>query len=323
MQAAFGADALLLLDASFESVDAALEGCEVWFFAGHGDAKLCGERVPAFMFGGGMESVSINTLAEMARRHVERGSLKLIVFTGCRTLQLGLAMRRIGLVECVSCWETAFSDEAGPAFGGAYARAIARGRTPQEAQDDACAAVEAVRERGHLDSGHVAIVQKFELDVDPSDARRVHQNGPNEGRLIQPNGVHARVAAGVPAFLDSRAPLEAKLPPGMPGDEAMRQCVRRDADVDALAASLTGGLKPTTALLGLRGMGGVGKTMLAAAVLSEGSVREYYRDGILWLPVGLNGHKRLPLLLRQAADELHSQMVLAVWRTRPCGPLAG
>ena len=309
VHAAFGGDALLLLDASFESVDNALEGREVWFFAGHGDAKLCGERVPAFMFGSGMESVSISALAEMARKHVERGSLKLVVFTGCQTLQLGLAMRRVGLVECVSCWETAFSDEAGPAFGSAFARAIANGKTPQEAQDDACAALVAVREPGSLDSGHFASVQKFELDVDPSDARRVHQSGPKVGRLIQLNGVHARVAAGVPTLLDSRAPLQAALPLGMPGEDTVKQCIRRDADVDAVVASLTGA-KPTTALLGLRGMGGVGKTMLAAAVLSEASVREHYRDGVLWLNVGLNGHKRLHALLRQAADDLHSLLVM-------------
>ena len=315
MQAAYGGatHAEVLLNISFAALDEALEGREVWCFAGHGNAILCGQNVPAFVSGGALESVSITALCETVRRHA--GTLKLVVLTGCKTLELGLALRRVGLVEVVSCWETVLQDEAGKLFGEAFARAMARGETPQQAHDAACQAVLAETEQSHLDiaSGQsgaiVAQVQKFELFVNPKDSSLVHQSGPNRNRMIQPANVHPRLAAGVPALLDDLAPLQADLPLGMPAPSAMARCVRRDDEVGVLVTSLTGASR-TTAVLGLRGMGGVGKTLLAAAALSEAPVREHYREGILWLPIGLNGDKRLHALLRQAADDLHNNLLV-------------
>ena len=197
MQAAYGGAtrAQVLLNISFAELDEALAGREVWCFAGHGDAILCGQTVPAFVSGGKLESVSLTALCETVRRHA--GSLKMVVLTGCKTLALGLALRRVGLVEVVSCWETVLQDEAGKLFGEAFADAVARGETPQQAQDAACQAVLAKTEPSHLDNGLGAQVQKFEL-VDPKDASVVHQSGPNKKRMIQPANVHPRLAAGVP-----------------------------------------------------------------------------------------------------------------------------
>ena len=318
VQAAYGGatHAEVRLNISFAELDEALAGREVWCFAGHGDATLCGEKVPAFVLGGILESVSITALAEMVRKHVRLGTLKLIVLTGCKTLQLGIALRRVGLIEAVSCWETVLLDEAGKLFGEAFARARALGDTPQQAQDAACQAVLAATERSRLDTGHVANVQKFEL-VDPDDALLVHQNKGAVGsaerakwkRMIQPGNIHPRRAAGVPVLLDDCAPRKAALPLGMPAPSAMARCVRRDAEVGELVKYLMGA-STTTAVLGLRGMGGVGKTLLAAAALCEAPVREHYREGILWLPIGLNGAKRLHALLRQAADDLHNNLLV-------------
>ena len=245
---------------------------------------------------------------------MQLGTLKLVVLTGCKTLQLGIALRRVGLVEAVSCWETVLEDEAGKLFGEAFALARARDETPQQAQDAACQAVLAATEQRHLDTGLGAWVQKFEL-IDPDDALLVHQSGPNRKRLVQPANIHPRMAAGVPVLLDDRAPLQADLPLGMPAPSAMARCVRRDPEVGDLVTSLMGA-SSTTAVLGLRGMGGVGKTLLAAAALCEAPVRKYYREGILWLPIGLNGSKRLHALLRQAADDLHNNLLVSRFGAR-------
>ena len=140
--------------------------------------------------------------------------------------------------------------------------------------------------------------------------------------MIQPANVHPRLAAGVPALLDDRAPLQADLPLGMPAPSAMDRCVRRDDEVLDLVTSLTGASR-TTAVLGLRGMGGVGKTLLAAAALCEAPVREHYREGILWLPIGLNGAKRLHALLRQGEGVGFREVPERLGRRHPDRGLAG
>ena len=70
------------------------------------------------------------------------------------------------------------NDSGAAIFGEAFARAIAAGETPQQAQDLACQATLAITEQfATLDTGHSATVQMYELHVDPQDALRVHQKG--------------------------------------------------------------------------------------------------------------------------------------------------
>ena len=94
VQAAFGGvdRATLRLNISAEELDPALNGREVWCFAGHGDAPLGGENVPAFVSDDGqLQSISITTLAEIVRRHTPpHGDLRLVVFTGCCVSMLGI-----------------------------------------------------------------------------------------------------------------------------------------------------------------------------------------------------------------------------------------
>lgn len=40
--------------------------------------------------------------------------------------------------------------------------------------------------------------------------------------------------------------------------------------------------------VGVQGMGGLGKTVLAAALARDNDVRRQFPDGIIWLKVGIN-----------------------------------
>ena len=140
--AAYGSRAETLLDISFADLDAALAGRTTWCFAGHGDALLAGELVPAFVKDGEVESVSLRALAETVRRHAVDGRLRLVVLTGCKTLALGRALLEQACVPCVVCWNSVLEDEAGRLFGTAFANATAAGDEPRDAFDAACRAVE-------------------------------------------------------------------------------------------------------------------------------------------------------------------------------------
>ena len=86
----------MLLNTSVQNLDDQLFGREVWYFAGHGDAELGKEKVPAFVKDGQIESVSIETLVRLVQPHVNHGQLKLVVFTGCCTYGLGKALHEAG-----------------------------------------------------------------------------------------------------------------------------------------------------------------------------------------------------------------------------------
>jgi NB-ARC domain/Trypsin-like peptidase domain/APAF-1 helical domain len=62
---------------------------------------------------------------------------------------------------------------------------------------------------------------------------------------------------------------------------------RRTAVVQGIAGMLTGE-HPTVGLVGLRGMGGIGKTVAARLLVDDPAIRRRFHDGIYWITVGEN-----------------------------------
>jgi hypothetical protein len=83
--------------------------------------------------------------------------------------------------------------------------------------------------------------------------------------------------------------------------------LERVEEIDAIKAKLLGTDGAAVGLVGARrgtavqGMGGVGKTVLAAAVVEDPEIRARFRDGIVWLTLG------------QTPDVLHLQRRLLAW----------
>jgi hypothetical protein len=284
VQAAFGgaAGADLLLNISIQRLDAALVDRHTWCFAGHGDVVLGGELVPAFVSEDGqLQSVAITPLAEVVRRHVTAGKLQLVLFTGCCTLQLAKALQEQACVPHVVCWATKMHDGAGPAFGKAFAEALACGSEPQVAFDAACAAVEEVTEPGHSDTGVAGEVAKFQLFVDPDNPALVHplEGVENAGRLrsFAAMAEKGRLAAGIPVLLDGSAPELASVPSAAPHLGGSVEYVTREAEQQRASGLLLDALSGVS----LMGQGGVGKTILAAAIVNNRPVRSYFRDGMV------------------------------------------
>ena len=253
---------------SFADLDAALAGRATLFFEGHGDAPLGGEHVLAFVGPDGeMETLAIRTIAETVRPHAVEGELLTVVLMGCQTLALAKALREAGVANVI-CWETILHDRAAAEFSGAFALRTAAGRTPQQAFDEAQAAVESITEPGYLDSGLPALVQKYELLIDPKDTNRVHPRTASVdkklwGRLkvSAPLPRRGRLAAGTPFILDERAPLLAVIPADAPVRTA-RHVPRADVLEQLKARVMATGGTITTAI-GVKGMGGVGSAWAA------------------------------------------------------------
>ena len=282
-----------------------LTGRKAWFFPGHGDAQLHGDLVLAFVSTDGeLEVVSIDTLVELIRPHVMQGKLELIVLTGCCTAGLAAALRERAFVPYVLCWETVLKDEAGKIFGSAFAQAIAS-ETYTAAYKQACAAVCALRESGHLDTGHPAQVPKFVLDVDPKDSTLVHphcptHNPPQEagcaacrhaGRLksYPTQAGRGRVAAGVPKLLCYETTPLHDVPTTLPAHFQPRP--EQNDLRDALVVNVRGhhtlvGIVGADHVTGIAGSAGLGKTTTATWLALDPIVRNAYCDGIFWLEFG-------------------------------------
>lgn len=70
-----------------------------------------------------------------------------------------------------------------------------------------------------------------------------------------------------------------------------RNFLARDATMSELIAALCGEIPEdatTAAKYGIQGMGGLGKTVLAAAVVQSRAARRHFADGVYWLTVGQN-----------------------------------
>ena len=299
-QAAWGGatKAEVLHDINLGQLGDALRGRKVWCFAGHGDAPLQGEKVPAFVYAGSLQAVSIDTLVEIVKPHVLSGDLEMIIFTGCCTFELARQLHERALVPYCVCWASVLYDPAGPPFGEGCAKALAAGKTPQEAFDAGCAAVHSVTELGYLDTGVQSQVQKFELNVDPMDTSKVFpRNLPDERRAHRcrlksyaPNARRGRIAAGVPRLLEP-APIAA---PPLPRDFVTRpnQKELRDALIagihreGAVVGIVGAAEQAASSMPGLSGTPGLGKTTTARWLCHDLRVRVAFRDGIHWLEFG-------------------------------------
>jgi hypothetical protein len=81
----------------------------------------------------------------------------------------------------------------------------------------------------------------------------------------------------------------------------------RPEQLQALKDALIGGDRPRVAItgqgrVGVQGMGGIGKSVLAAAVAREPEVRAAFADGVLWVTVGQD--PKLSLLQEELARQL-------------------
>jgi hypothetical protein len=173
-----------------------LRSKRVWFFCGHGDALLQGEKVLAFEKNGEVDAISISSIIRIVKS-VPPKPPELIVLTGCLTAKLGEAMSEAG-IQHICCWSTHVCDHAAKVFAESFGKTIAAQLRagdqlePRKAFGEAQAAVTAKTKTGKLDSGQLSQVQQYEL-CDPTDPKL---DVDATGHL--PNG---RRAAGIPRLI--------------------------------------------------------------------------------------------------------------------------
>lgn len=237
IQDAFPSHATTRLDdPSVDALAAALPGHNTWFFLGHGDAMVRGERMPLFVgdngrCANGLQAIShealVSTLAA-ALPSRSNAHLRLVVLNGCKTLPLADAiLRRCTSVQHVVCWQSSSHSGAAAVFGSSLARGLAesgaRPRGVRRAFEGAKAAVLRQLEPGRLTGGAPVGLPKYVFE-DPEDLVKVHARCPCSprcghgfvcplvGRLITPGRATHRqlppMAAGLPCFLSREVDSE-------------------------------------------------------------------------------------------------------------------
>ena len=104
-----------------------------------------------------------------------------------------------------------------------------------------------------------------------------YTNRPSDPLPASAPGIATRAAGGLGAL--SRVP---DLPPGYVERAELAELV----DVVLGRASSAAGVVGRPAPVGLHGQGGIGKTVLAAAVARRNDVRHRFSDGVLWIVLG-------------------------------------
>ena len=268
--------------------------------------------MPAFTHAGSLQAVSIDAFVDVVRPHA-RDSLELIVFTGCKTDALAKALQERTCVSCCVCWSSKLHDEAGRIFGAAFAASTAEGRTPEEAFEAACTKVKTATEPDFLDGGQInSLVQKFEL-ISPDDSALVYRAATavpeaHRGRLkSHAPGTRGRLAAGVPVLLKWQPKL-AFVPP-----LADKLVEKPDEIIGVLQMLET---TADTYSAGLHGMGGVGKSTLAACLAHDVRVHAICPNGVVWVDFGQEKSaesamqdltRRVASLLKQPIPETDSE----------------
>jgi TIR domain-containing protein/NB-ARC domain-containing protein len=88
---------------------------------------------------------------------------------------------------------------------------------------------------------------------------------------------------------------------------AIRDALRADLDRPVVISG-------AAARVGVHGMGGIGKSMLAAALAHDRKVREAFPDGIVW--VGLGSLPDVPVLMRRVHRDLGGDGLIANTKAR-------
>jgi hypothetical protein len=129
-------------------------------------------------------------------------------------------------------------------------------------------------------------------------------NRDNRGAFATGSGSEAR-NIGAQTYIENNFGPKVSQPPSWPlsydlPDLPNRYQVR-ESDVVQVRTKLLGsgtaiGITSVGRAIGLKGMGGIGKTVLATALVHDPSVRDAFPDGVVWLTVGRN----VPVLAKAA-----------------------
>jgi hypothetical protein len=97
--------------------------------------------------------------------------------------------------------------------------------------------------------------------------------------------------------------------------ELPRKLLSRKSLVESIADIVLGESKAPVGLVGLRGMGGIGKTVVARLLVEQEPVRRQFHDGIYWLTVGENKsltevESLQQKLLARLSGKLHTESTL-------------
>ena len=125
-------------------------------------------------------------------------------------------------------------------------------------------------------------------------------------RPEEPRGYEFHLAQLVRILSDPEPPLGTLFAvPSLP-PHFLAQPDRLRALKDAVLADLHKPLVITGAgaRVGLHGMGGIGKSVLASVLAHDRNIRQSFPDGVLWLPFGQQAQERLVHLQREAAIAL-------------------
>src|SRR5208283_1399643 len=74
--------------------------------------------------------------------------------------------------------------------------------------------------------------------------------------------------------------------PDLPPHYLPREADLADLKQKLLAGGANVGITGRSSAVGVQGMGGIGKTVLAAALAHDSEVRQAFADGIYWLTIG-------------------------------------
>ena len=306
------AEANLSQGATPEAVDQLMRDFDphILWFVGHGNASLSGEITLMWTTpNGGFVLVDPRTCCDMLAKYTPQrgGSLECVVLNACQTMRegstLGLLLHEAG-VPFVAGWISNVADAAAPFFSRGFLCALQGGMLYAEAYERGRQEVTKQREGPHpsllvLKTASNQFIgkgetQRFEL-IDPEAAQVV-----SRGEVSAPHGTlhsmwlfrtragqtgEGRLAAGVPDQREHLPPEPFSVPllpanhlprPDVVGAVLQQLCVPRPAAPGVLVAA---------SILGVHGMGGMGKTVLCQLVCKSPRVRYRFPGGIFWLTI--------------------------------------
>jgi hypothetical protein len=202
--------------------------------------------------------------------HAFREGIRLVVLNACCTAEQARAAA--DAVGCAVGTPSTISDAASITFSASFYRAIAFGRSVQEAFDQARASLVMQRTR---ESEYPVLVSR--ADVDPSALVLVQPDG-------GANGTDGGMGGHGPGYLAVHAPAAHHGVPTcrLPNAEKL---FGRAGDVARFATLLTEGGGPAPAL-SIRGLPGAGKTDFVRAVGCDPRVVEHFAGGVLYAELG-------------------------------------